>query len=90
MKRALKIGAGIVAIHCALNLVYMMGMATPIAMELVKRNYHVVDEMSNLNRKNYKKHKWLAEDTDYMAEFMANALLAIAKQKRRVKHTTVN
>ena len=90
MKKALKIGAKLVAIHYALNLVYAMGMATPIMMELLKRNYRTADMLSNLNRRNHEKCKYIAEITDDVAEFMANAILAITKDERRVKHDIKN
>lgn len=90
MKKALKIGAGIVAINYAFNLFYAMGLATPIANELIKGNYRVANAMSNLNRKNYKEHKWIAELIDDTAKIMVNTMLIITKDERRVEYTTKN
>ena len=88
MKKALKIGAVAMAIHLALNIGFMFGMATPIAMELLEGNYRAASVLSRQNRKNYKKGKYLdiAEAIDTYARFMANTLLAINKKRRRIKY----
>lgn len=88
MKKALKIGAVSLAIHCALNIGFMMGLATPIAAELFKGNYRTAGVLSCWNRRVYKRNNYfdIAEVIDIYACFMANTLLAIKKKKRRVKH----
>lgn len=88
MKKALKIGAVAMAIHCALNIGFMMGHAAPIAEGLVKGDFLTATALSRLNRRNYKRSKYLdiAEVIDYYACFMANTILAINGKKRRIKH----
>ena len=88
MKKALKIGAAALAIHYALNIGFMFGMATPIAMELLKGDFLTATALSRLNRRNYKESKYfdIAKAIDNCACFMTNTILAINKKKRRVKY----
>ena len=66
----------------------MMGHAAPIAEGLVKGDFLTATALSRLNRRNYKRSKYLdiAEVIDYYACFMANTILAINGKKRRIKH----
>ena len=88
MKEALIIGAVAVAIHCAFNIGFMMGMAAPIATELLKCDFLTATALSRLNRRTYKRSKCfnLAKVIDDYACFMTNTILAINGKKRRVKH----
>ena len=86
MKKALKIGLTVMAFHCAVNEAFLIGMATPIVNELIRRNYHNANELSKLNHKNYKNCKLInvADTIDDAAKNIANIVLTINKQEWRV------
>lgn len=88
MKKALKIGAVAVAIYCAFNEGLKMGMAAPIATELLKGDFLTATALSRLNHETHMNCKYfdIAKMIDDYACFMANTVLTINGKKRRVNH----